>query len=116
MTEIQNLRSMHEETEVAAGCARVGCCCHGCYWTPARARRLLLQKRKAFGDRGCESRSDSYMKQLDVNAPKVSLLRQKFEPGEFNLWVVMPQVIVDPSSCWALCSEARVYTCYFWSW
>ena len=56
------------------------------------------------------------MKQLDVNAPKVSLLRQKFESGEFNLWVVMPQVVVDPSSCWALCSEARVYTCYFWSW
>ena len=38
------------------------------------------------------------------------------QPVEFNLWVVMPQVIVDPSSCWALCSEARVYTCYFWSW
>ena len=49
------------------------------------------------------------MKQLDS---KVSLLRQKFEPREFNLWVVMPQVVVDPSSCWALCSEARVYTCY----
>ena len=37
------------------------------------------------------------MKQLDVNAPKVSLLRQKFEPGEFNLWVMMPQVVASGS-------------------
>ena len=37
------------------------------------------------------------MKQLDVNAPKVSLLRQKFESGEFNLWVVMPQVVASGS-------------------
>ena len=39
----------------------------------------------------------SYMKQLDVNAPKVSLLRQKFESGEFNLWIVMPQVVASGS-------------------